>query len=304
MPEDRVPRLHDDEADIDADLVAALVATQFPQWSGRRPRAVASSGTDHVTFRLGTDLAVRMPRTAGTAGQAETDRLWLPKLASHLPLPVPEPLALGRPDRGYPYTWGVYRWLEGEPVTPETGTDPRAAADLAAFIRALRSIDADGAPAPTDHPFSRGTPLAPRDPLMREALEQLGDVLDVARVAELWQAALAAAHWTGAPVWIHGDLLRGNVLAHGGRLSAVIDFGTLRAADPAGDLLPAWQIFDGAARKVFRAEVDVDDDTWLRGLGWALSLGIISIPYYRERSPERVRGALRVIEAILADCEA
>jgi aminoglycoside phosphotransferase (APT) family kinase protein len=303
MPEDRVPRLHDDEADIDADLVARLIATQYPRWSDRRPRVVTSSGTDHVTFRLGTDLAVRMPRTAGTAGQSEADQLWLPKLAPHLPLAVPEPLAIGRPDHGYPYTWGVYRWLDGEPVDPRIGTDPRAAADLAAFIRALRSIDAAGAPAPTDHPFSRGNPLAPRDALVREALEQLGDVFDVARAAEVWQATLAAEDWPGAPVWIHADLMRGNVLAHEGRLSAVIDFGTLRAADPAGDLLPAWLIFDGEARKVFRAEVDVDDDTWARGLGWALSIGLISIPYYRERSPERVRNTLRVIEAILADCD-
>ena len=301
MSADRVPRLHDDEAEIDARLVAELLASQFPQWSDRVPRAVQESGTDHVTFRLGSDLAARLPRNAYNAGQSEQDLQWLPRLGPQLPLAVPEPLAIGEPGCGYPYTWGVYRWLEGAAVSAEMATDRRAAADLAAFIRALRSLDIAGAPLPSDGVYSRGKPLAPRDTEMREAIDQLRDEFDPGHVTDLWEACLSAPDWVDAPVLIHSDLMRGNILAHQGRLSAVIDFGGLRAGDPAGDLLPAWHVFEGEARAVFRAEADLDDAAWARGLGWALSIELLAIAYYRDRAPERTRRSCALVRAMLAD---
>ncbi|WP_034272013.1 aminoglycoside phosphotransferase family protein [Actinospica robiniae] len=293
--------MHDDEADIDAQLVAKLLAGQFPQWSDRVPRAVQESGTDHVTFRLGDDLAARLPRTAYNAGQSEQDLQWLPKLAPHLPLAVPEPIAIGEPGCGYPYTWGVYRWLEGASVSAEMASDRRAAADLAAFIWALRSLHVAGAPLPPETLYSRGRPLAPRDAATREAIDQLRDEFDPHRVTELWEACLSAPDWAGEPALIHSDLMRGNILAHEGRLSAVIDFGGLRVGDPAGDLLPAWYVFEGEARAVFRAETDLDDAAWARGLGWALSIELLAIPYYRDRAPERTRRSCALVEALLAE---
>ena len=97
------------------------------------------------------------------------------------------------------------------------------------------------------------------------------------------------------------DLMRGNILAHEGRLSAVIDFGGLRAGDPAGDLLPAWHVFAGEARAVFRAEAVLDDDAWARGLGWALSIELMAIAYFRERAPERTRRSRALVQAMLAE---
>ena len=301
MSEDRLPRLHEDEADIHVGLVAALLATQFPRWADRRPRVLRASGTDHVTFRLGDDLVARMPRTAFNAGQSEADLHWMPRLAPDLPLAVPEPLAIGAPGHGYPFTWGVYRWLEGEPVPAELDTDPRAAADLAGFVRALRSIDTTGAPRPSAAESSRGGPLGKRDTVIREAIDLLRGDIDARRATEVWEACLAAPDWDGPPVLIHADLMRGNVLAQEGRLSAVIDWGGLRAGDPAGDLLPAWHLFDGEARRVFRAEAGLDDAAWARGLGWALSIELIAIPYYRDSAPERTRRSFGLVEAMLAD---
>jgi aminoglycoside phosphotransferase (APT) family kinase protein len=298
----KIRKLHDGEIDIDASLVARLLATQFPRWGHHPIEAVESSGTDNVTFRLGADLAVRLPRMSWTAGQVEQDLRWLARLGPHLPVAIPQPLAVGVAGEGYPYSWGVYRWLAGEPLRVDRLADPTlVAADLVGFIRALRNIDATGAPAPSDDPFSRGTPLAPRDALFREALDQLRDEFDVSAVLSAWEASLAAATWDGPPVWIHGDLMPGNLLVANGRLTAVIDFATLRAADPAGDLLPAWYVFTGEARRVFRAELGVDDDTWARGRGWALSLALISIPYYRTRNPDIGRGGSRIIDEVLAD---
>jgi aminoglycoside phosphotransferase (APT) family kinase protein len=297
-----VAKLHDDEVDIDESLVARLLAEQFPRWAGLPIRAVASSGTDNVTFRVGADLAVRLPRTAWAQGQVEKDLTWLQRLAPQLPLAVPEPLALGAPGADYPFTWGVYRWLEGESFQPDQLADPVAAAkQLAEFVRCLQTVDTTGAPVPPDDPFARGTPLAPRDPLFREALEKLRDEFDTGLVLAAWEASLAAAPWTGPPRWIHGDLMPGNVLAAGGRLTAVIDFATAWAADPAGDLLAAWYMFAGDSRRAFRDALGVDQDTWARGRGWALSLEMIAIPYYRARNPAAVREDSHIIAETLAD---
>ncbi|MFB6718732.1 aminoglycoside phosphotransferase family protein [Kribbella sp. NPDC056345] len=298
----KVAKLHDDEVEIDAQLVARLLAEQFPQWSGAPIEVVTASGTDNVTFRVGEDLAVRLPRTPGTQGQVEKDLAWLPKLAPHLPLAVPEPLALGEPSADYPFTWGVYRWLEGEPFDLDQLADPNATArDLAEFIRCLQTVDTTDAPVPPDNPFSRGTPLAPRDAMFREALDQLRDEFDVELVLAAWEASLAADTYTGPPRWVHGDLMSGNILVANGNLSAVIDFATAWAADPAADVLAAWWIFEGDSRRAFREALEVDSTTWARARGWALSASMIAIPYYRTRRPDPNPGEHPFITDLLND---
>ena len=297
-----VVKLHDDEVDIDASMVTRLVGEQFPQWAGGPVRVVAESGTDNVTFRVGSELAVRLPRNEGNQGQVEKDLAWMPRLSPHLPLAIPEPLALGAPTEEYPFTWGVYRWLEGETFELEKLKDPSAAArDLAEFVRCLQTVDTTDAPVPPDDPFSRGTPLAPRDAMFREALEELRDEFDTGAVLAAWEASLEADTYDGPPRWIHGDLMSGNVLVADGKLSAVIDFGTAWAADPAGDLLAAWYLFEGESRQAFRDAMEVDHDTWARARGWVLSLEMIAIPYYRTRNPAAVSEVHPFIAEILAD---
>jgi aminoglycoside phosphotransferase (APT) family kinase protein len=301
-----VAKLHDDEVEIDAALVARLLTEQFPHWAGTPIEVVTSSGTDHVAFRVGTDLVARLPRTERMQGQTEKDLAWLPRLAPHLPLAIPEPLALGVPGAGYPCTWGVYRWLEGETFDLNRLTDPSAAAhQLAEFIHRLQAIDITDAPRPpAGDPFSRGTPLAPRDALFREALDQIGDELDTKRVLAAWEDALAADTYTGPPVWMHGDLMPGNILVADGKLSAVIDFGTARVADPAADLLAAWWLFEGDSRQAFRDALNVDRTTWTRARGWIMSLVIIAIPYYRNRRPNPTPGEHPFITELLTEFEA
>lgn len=297
-----VGKLHDDEVDIDAALVTRLLAGQFPAWAGLPVRFVTSSGTDNVTFRLGADLSVRLPRTAKMQGQVEKDLEWLPRLAPGLPLAVPRPLALGSPADGYPFTWGVYRWLEGTPFARDALADPSAAArDLAGFIRALRRVDTTGAPTPPDDPFSRGSPLAPRDDLFRAAVDDLRDVFDTPLVLAAWEASLAVGPWTGPPTWIHGDLMRGNVLVADGRPVAVIDFATACVADPAADLLAAWYLFRGESRRAFREASEADGPAWVRARGWTLSLAMMALAYYRARDPGAVGSASVLIGDLLAD---
>ena len=292
--------MHEDEVEIDEALVTALVAEQFPEWAGLPLRRVRSSGTDNAMFRLGGDLCVRLPRRPGVAGQVEKDMHWLPRLAPLLPLALPEPLALGRPDAGYPFGWGVYRWLPGRESAFELLADPvREAQALAAFLQALRALDPADAPRPGSANFGRGTPLAPRDGAVRAAVAALaGDgETDTAAALASWRQSLAAAEHDGPPVWLHGDLLPGNLLVSDGRLSAVIDCAGLVAGDPAGDLLPAWSLLRGASRTAFRAALGVDEDAWLRGRGWALSIALIGLPYYRDTNP----GFVRLCRGILAE---
>jgi aminoglycoside phosphotransferase (APT) family kinase protein len=51
-------------ADITAGLVSKLVGTQFPQWARLPVRPVDAGGVDNVTFRLGEEMAVRLPSAA------------------------------------------------------------------------------------------------------------------------------------------------------------------------------------------------------------------------------------------------
>ncbi|MFF1632196.1 aminoglycoside phosphotransferase family protein, partial [Streptomyces sp. NPDC058272] len=270
---------------------------------------VPSPGMDNATFRLGDELSVRLPRYSQWVGQVEREHTWLPRLAPHLPLPVSEPLAKGAPGEGYPFPWSVYRWLEGGTATTEGLADPvQAAGRLAEFITALHKLDPTGGPGPEQSNAFRGVPMGDeRDSLAADArvrpkIEALRGVVDTDAVTEVWEAALAAAAWDAPPVWIHGDLATGNLLAVGGRLSAVIDFGTLAVGDPAVDLLPAWKFLPARAHGAFRDAVGLDDATWARGRGWALagSLPVPDDPFFQE-DPARVTVALHRLEQVIAD---
>ena len=292
--------MHADELDIDEALVRRLVAAQFPHWSRLPIERVASSGTDNAMFRLGDELAVRLPRRQGATEQIEKEHRWLPRLAP-LPLEIPVPIALGQPSDGYPWRWSVNEWLGGENAITAPIDDERSAAiAIAGFIAALQRIDPTGGPEPGPHNFGRGVALAKRDRYVRAALASLESELDVALVAAAWERALGASEWTGAPVWIHGDLAPGNLLVRNGRITGVIDFGGLAVGDPACDLMVAWNFLKGDARAAFKAALSPDEVTWARGLGWALSMSVIALPYYLKTNPVIVENSRRTIAAVLS----
>jgi aminoglycoside phosphotransferase (APT) family kinase protein len=286
-------RMHADEADIDTALVRRLVAGQFPEWADLPVEPVTSSGTDNAMYRLGDELAIRLPRIAGAAADVELERRWLPTLAPHLPVAVPQPLEVGVPAEGYPHRWAVYRWLPGaNPVT----ADEALASELAAFVLALREVPAAAAPA-----ASRGVPLAARDEPTRAALAKSDDLVDTDALTRVWDEALRLPVWAGPPTWLHGDLTPGNVLVRDGRLSAVIDWSCAGAGDPTVDLEVAWNLLPPGPREVYRAALDVDEVTWLRGRAWALSIAIIQLPYYLETNPALAANSRHVLAEVLAD---
>jgi aminoglycoside phosphotransferase (APT) family kinase protein len=263
-------RLHANEVAVDAAVAARLIRRQFPQWTRHRLEVVVG-GTSHWLFRLGRDLLLRLPRRPEAASEIVKEWYRLPRLAADLPLEAPVPIAQGSPDSGYPWPWAIYRWIEGEPASSSLTVDSSENAQLlASFLRALQCCDTAGGPPAGEHNSLRGAPLA-------------------------------APSSSGAALWVHGDLLPGNLLLRERRLHAVIDFGLLGLGDPATDLLPAWSLFGVESRRQFRGAVQVDDACWARGRGWALWQGLTALSYYHDRHPVMARIARRAIHEVLTD---
>lgn len=292
-----ISQLHANEIVATPDLVRRLLAEQFPKWAALPLRAVASVGTDNVLYRLGDAFTVRLPRIQWATGQINKEFRWLPALAPVLPLGVPVPMARGKPTTEYPWEWGVYAWVEGQDATvAPVHALAQAAQDLAAFILTLQQQ-----PVGLDAPAGRGLDLFVRDQLVREALQSLDATLDTSRALALWEMALHSPPWAAQPVWGHGDLIAPNLLIKDGVLTNVLDFGSLGVGDPACDLVAAWSFLDAETRPIFRAALAVDEATWLRGMGWALSQALLIVPYYRHTNPGLVAVANRMIAEILAE---
>jgi aminoglycoside phosphotransferase (APT) family kinase protein len=297
-------RLHADQVDADASLVRKLFAEQLPEYSTLPIRRLPSGGTENAVFRLGDDLAVRMPLRQGAVSGLLKEIRWMPVIAPHLSLDVPEVVATGEPGVGYPFPWAVVRWLDGEDaLIGQIDSMREAARTLGHFVAQMQSIDTTDAPLPGSEGFVRGQSIALRDPDVRAALAQSDGLVDVARVAEIWDDALAAPDWDGAPVWLHADLIRSNLLVRDGRLAGVLDFGAMATGDPAYDATPAWFLLDVANRREFRHIVGADEATWRRARGLAVSQSIIALPYYLHTNPSMVATARRGIAEVLADSD-
>lgn len=251
------------EITLAAEDVDRLIATQHPRFRG--PLTLVAHGWDNDVYRLGDDLAVRLPRRELAAALIEKEQRWLPLLAARLPVPVPVPIAAGRPDKGYPWHWSILPWFRGQRAIDRDPAQLDAVAEqLAETLLALHI------PSPPDAPINpvRGIPLAERDEVVRERLA------DHAALLHEWSAAVNAPVWSAPPVWVHGDAHPGNLLLEDDRIVALIDFGDLGSGDPACDLAAAWLMFTPAGRGRFRRRLGdrYDEATWLRARGWAAAM--------------------------------
>ena len=195
--------------------------------------------------------------------------------------------------------------MAADRVPPE-GPRHGLADDLARLIGELHAIEVPGRGAPR-----RGADLVPRPaperrgrqlPSVRGGLPELDGLdLDLDAAVRVWDQVLEAARDADpAPSWYHGDLLAENLLVRDGRLSAVLDFGTLGVGDPSVDLVAAWEVLDPESRVTFRRAVDVDDATWQRAMGWALYIAFVTFPYYWDTMPARCADRRAMARAVLA----
>ena len=293
--------MHADQCEITVDTVSRLIASQFPRWSGLPIQPVRSYGTVNALFRLGEDIVLRLPLRPRRDIRDELRRqhAMVERIAARVPVPVPEPLAIGEPGSGYDGVWAAYRWIPGETASEHAiGDADRFAEDLAGFVTALHTLDTGGG---TWNGKTRGGPLHTRDSDVRRRLAECANLVDTVRLTQVWERCLRADIPATRHVWLHADLLPGNLLVRDGRLAAVIDLETACIGDPAVDLMPAWNLLPPGARDTYRRALGVNDATWERGRGWALSQAIVALPYYLHTNPVMVATARRTLAAVLED---
>lgn len=258
------------EVEIDAGLATALLDDQCPELSGL-PVDFLARGWDNASFRVGTDLVIRLPRRALAVDLIHNEARWLPQIAQRLSLPIPTPIFEGSPGSGYPWPWLLAPLLPGSSAAEVDSLDLElCAVQLGGFLAALHR------PAPTDAPENpyRGVPLAKRSETTTQRLWDLVDVVHTRELNAKWEQALDANPFSGPPLWLHGDLHPHNLLEIDGRISGVVDFGDVTAGDPATDLAIAWSLFTRDTRPQFwDAYGGADDDLRQRAEGWAISLG-------------------------------
>ncbi len=272
----RVRMVPMDKSAITPEVVRCLVRDQFPDWAQLAIRPVNADGWDNTSFRLGDDFVARLPSADPYAPQVDKEQRWLPYLRQQLPVPIPEPVARGRPGCGFPRPWSVLRWLPGVPLSGLHVDEEALADDLATFLRSLRAIDTTGAPEAGPQSFHRGGDLGVYDDDVERSLDKLDGDLDTGAARAVWARARSSQR-AQPPVWLHGDVAPSNLLVLDGRLAAVIDFGQSAVGDPACDLVMAWTYFGSNARRRFLDRTELDGDTVDRARGWALWKGLLAV---------------------------
>lgn len=289
--------MHEDEVHIDDMLLLQLLIDQFPHWSKLPIKRAQSAGTDNAIFRIGAKLCARLPRVEYAATNIEKEHVWLPKLAAHLPIAISKPLEKGLPHELYPFPWLICRWIDGDNAY---NTPPRdlaqCATKLAEFITHLHRIDPTGGPC-----SRRAEALIAQDEEFQNALQRLPADINRKKLSALWEACLEAPTWNKPPVWTHGDLLPTNLLIHDAKLTAIIDFDLMGVGDPACDMIAAWSLMSKDHRLIFRSQLSIDKATWMRGVGWALSIAVIIIPYYEKTNLVLVNIARKMLNEILQE---
>ncbi len=251
---------------MDDELVRTLLQEQHPDLADLELKEVVG-GWGNQMWRLGADLAVRMPRTDGGTELLLNEHRWVPDIAARVPLPVQTPVRLGKPSDRFPRTWLVTTWVAGEPADHAPITDPAAADVLADFLLALHTEALVEAPA-------NDRSGLPRSLGFSEVHEYVGRGEEMRAV---WADAIAAPAWDGPPVWLHGDLHPANVVVADGALAGVIDLGEVCAGDPATDLAAAWILLPTGAADRFFERYPADDATVRRARGWAVQRALFLI---------------------------
>lgn len=274
--------MHQHEVPVDDALVRRLLEAQMPDLADRPLTLVGPWGTDNAIWRLGDDLVVRLPRIHWAADDVEREATWLPRLAPHLPVAVPEPVAIGEASEAYPYRWAVHRWIPGEGAAPHRVQDPVTfAVDLAHVVRKLQAVPTDGAPPARN----RARPLHEYDQSTRRAIDKASHLIDAPAAVAVWEEALAAAPYEGPPVWVQGDL-EGNCVVRDGRLCGIVDWGSACVGDPAVDVQVVWSpLFTERSRRAFLDALDVDEATLARSRGAAINQACAALPYYLHTYP-------------------
>lgn len=288
--------------------VKRILTRQAPHLAGQTVVPTESSGSSNWVFRLGRDLAVRLPRSDDYVDDLMTEVTWLPRLGPALCVPVPKIVFVGQPSTSFPRPWTIVTWIPGRPPQGLAAAEQlRLAKSLGRFARDLHSVDTfEEAAGPDRWGYRSGEPVTERiDQWVKSAASELADLFDPTRVLAAWERLRDVPTPSQRPCWIHTDLSAENILVDtAGDLTGVIDFGGLGIGDPSVDLLYAWSLFGRPARDVFKDEAGADDATWRRARAWAFAgPGLLTIANYRHSMPARTQRLIGMVDAVAAEVD-
>lgn len=225
---------------VDEALARRLIASQFPEFKAASLLR-AGSGWDNAAYLVDGRVVFRFPQRSAAAPLMEREIQFMPAIAQHLALPVPNPAYAGVPEHDYPYRFAGYDVIPGKTACSRALTlDERRvlAESLATFLRTLHDIDMATFPAPLPP-----DPIGKLDP-MRLGIEEEPP--------------------SGPHCIVHGDLYaRHLVLDEDNRLSGVIDWGDVHFGHPAVDLSVVHMMVPPRHHAIFLdAYGYVDERTW------------------------------------------
>jgi aminoglycoside phosphotransferase (APT) family kinase protein len=288
------------EVEINISLVTSLLEKQHPDLA-HLPISLFDAGWDNAMFRLGDELSIRLPRRQVAAKLIENEQTWLPKIASSLPIPVPNPDRIGQPGDNYPWRWSVLPWLKGV-ASDQQEPHPKQAKNFASFLRMLHL------PAPLDAPKNpfRGIPLQQRKVMMSERMERLEAKTNLItpEIQNNWNQALYASIDT-LPTWLHGDLHPRNILVENGAITGIIDWGDITSGDIATDLASVWMLFSKQTvrEKVITEYGNISEATLQRAKGWAIVFAVLLLDTGLIDNPRNALMGEKIFRHLLEDKE-
>lgn len=290
---------------LSIDKVRQALRDQAAEFAGLEISALSQiSGTDNDIYKLGSEFCVRLPKSRTSAAQLLKEVKWLPRMQG-LSLAAPQPLFLGDATSELRFGWAIYNWFEGKDLlrsAPLKQDD--IAIQIGQFLKGLWAVDPECGPRSGSQNQYRGVNLRERNSQTREACRILSDEFYHRSLMRVWESALSASASYGPPKWVHGDIHAANLIVDNDRLVAIIDWGLMGVGDPAVDLISAWSLLSSQAREVFKTEAGVDQATWRRGRGWALSVSLIAYAYYKDRKDFWLNDiSKRVLSELISDAD-
>ena len=268
------------EVTVDEPLARGLIADQFPELAAESLELLGV-GWDNTAWLVDDRWVFRFPRRSVAIPGFERELEALPQLARRLPLPIPDPVFVGRPTGEFPWPWFGAAQVPGrEPLGLDDAARAALAGPLGRFLRALHDAPLiDGLP---HDPMGRAD-MAVRVPKTLEQLEPV-EAAGLWRATDAVQRLFEAAHAlppSETKVVLHGDLhFRHLLVDDRGAASGVIDWGDMSCGDPAIDLSLVFSLVPAAAHADFLAAYGpVREDQLVRARVLAINLCSVLLLY-------------------------
>lgn len=261
---------------LSIDTIKHIIIDQFPEFANLTIREVENNGHDNRTYHLGDEFSLRFPSAIEYSTQVIKEHQFCSILQKSISINITHPYALGKPSKYFPFYFSINKWIKGETVNRDNLLDlNQFAKDCANFLNQLHTCDTRNGPIPGTHNFFRGGKI---DIYRDETISSIQKYtkFDQTKCMKILKEGIESI-CTEPIVWVHGDFAVGNLLINKGKLSAVIDFGSMAIGDPACDYVLAWTLFNQESRKIFLDTLNVSLGTIKRARAWALWKALISL---------------------------